>query len=122
MKLMKRVGLLLILGLMAAMLIGCAGGSDPADQQSENNNLPQQEETVNPESEAEAIKDTAIYSGRIDNNSVEMFIEDSPVSFQLTEELIETWDSLGFEEGEQLEIQYQERENNRPVLLKAEKA
>lgn len=122
MKLMKRVGLLLILGLMAAMLIGCAGGSDPADQQLENNNLPQQEETVNPESEAEAIKDTAIYSGRIDNNSVEMFIEDSPVSFQLTEELIETWDSLGFEEGEQLEIQYQERENNRPVLLKAEKA
>ena len=98
------------------------GGSDPADQQSENNNLPQQEETVNPESEAEAIKDTAIYSGRIDNNSVEMFIEDSPVSFQLTEELIETWIVRDSRKGDQLEIQYQERENNRPVLLKAEKA
>ena len=34
---------------------------------------------------------------------------------------METWDDLGFVEGDQLEIQYQERTDDRPLLLKADK-
>lgn len=116
MKLKKTLGLLLILALMATMMIGC-GGSESTQPQSEPTPSQQAQDTTDPDS----IKETATYSGRIDNNSVEMDLQGSPLAFQLTEELMETWDSLGFTEGDQLEIQYQEREDNRPLLLKADK-
>lgn len=116
MKLKKIVGLLLVLGLMAAMIMGCAA-SEPNEQQSEQNSPQQQTEKTD---QPDTIKETATYTGRIDNNSVEMDVQGTPQAFQLTEELMETWDSLGFVEGDQLELQYQERENDRPILLKAE--
>jgi len=117
MKFKKIVGLFLVLGLMAAMMMGCAG-AEPNEQQSEQ--TPPQQQADNTEL-PDTITATATYTGRIDNNSVEMDVQGTPQAFQLTEELMETWDSLGFVEGDQLELQYQERENDRPILLKAEK-
>lgn len=116
MKLRKIIGLIMIIGLLAAMIIGC-DGSEPKEQGKNQTTPPQSEEKVNPDS----IEDIVTYTGRIDNNSVEMELQGSPQAFQLTEELMESWDSLGFTEGDQLKIQYQERENNRPVLLDAKK-
>lgn len=116
MKLKKLLGLLLVIVLLAGMMMGCAG-SKPEDQKNEQTAPPQSEEAVRPDS----IEDTAVYTGRIDNNSVEMELKGNPQAFQLTEELMESWDSLGFAEGDELKIQYQERENDRPILLDAQK-
>jgi len=116
MMLKKTWGLLLILALMATMMIGC-GGTESNQQQSEQTPSQQVEDTIDPY----AIKATVTYTGRIDNNSVEMDLQGSPLAFQLPEEMMETWDDLGFVEGDQLDIQYQERADDRPLLLKADK-
>ncbi|HQA08265.1 MAG TPA: hypothetical protein PLP71_09070 [Syntrophomonadaceae bacterium] len=116
MKLRKVIGLLLIAGLIAGIIVGCAG-SESKEQENQQTTPPQTQEKVRPDS----IEDTAIYTGRIDNNSVEMELNGSPQAFQLTDELIESWDNLEFAEGDKLKIQYQERENNRPILLDAQK-
>ncbi len=116
MKFKKTVGLLLILALMAMMMIGCA--------ESETNQQPSEQTPSQPAGDTtdpDATKATATYTGRIDNNSVEMDLQGSPLAFQLTEDMMETWDNLGFAEGDQLEIQYQEREDDRPLLLKVDK-
>lgn len=117
MKLKKIMSLLLITGLLAVMMIGCAGSQPQEEQNPPQNNPPQAEENVLPES----MEGTATYTGRIDNNSVEMVMQGSPQAFQLTEELMESWDSLGLNEGDQLKIKYEERENDRPILLDVQK-
>ena len=116
MKFKKTVGLFLILALMAMLMIGCA--------ESETNQQPSEQtpsQPVGDTTDPDAIKATATYTGRIDCNSVEMDLQGSQLAFQLTEDMMETWDNLGFAEGDQLEIQYQEREDDRPLLLKADK-
>ena len=50
-----------------------------------------------------------------------MDLQGSPRALQLPEEMMETWDDLGFVEGDQLEIQYQERIDDRPLLLEVSK-
>jgi len=117
MKLRKIIGLLLIIGIMAGMIIGCAGSKPKEQQEDKQTTPPQAEEKVQPGN----LEDTATYTGRIDNNSVEMEIQGNPQAFQLTDELMESWDNLGFAEGDQLKIKYQERENDRPILLDAQK-
>ncbi len=116
MKFKKTLGMLLMLALMTTLMIGC-GGSESNQQPSEQTPSQQAGDTADPD----ATKATATYTGRIDNNSVEMDLQGNPLAFQLTEEMMETWDNLGFAEGDQLEIQYQEREDDRPLLLKADK-
>ncbi|HOQ09659.1 MAG TPA: hypothetical protein PLG09_05995 [Syntrophomonadaceae bacterium] len=115
MKLRKVLGLILIIGLIAGMMIGCSQSG--TGEQEKEQTPPPIEEPVN----SDSIEATATYTGRIDNNSVEMVLQGDPQAFQLTDELIESWDSLGFAEGDQLKIQYQERENDRPLLLNAQK-
>lgn len=111
----KTLGMLLIMGLIIALMTGCAGSN--TNDQPEPNNPPKSEETVLPDAKTAS----AVYTGRIDNNSVELEMDGQPQAFQLTEELIETWENLGFKEGDQLKIQYQDRENDRPKLLDAKK-
>lgn len=121
MNMKKILSLLLVMGLMLGMAVGCSGSKNepaPADP-------PQAEEPVKPE-EPGAKTDTGTFLGRIDNNSVEIQISGVPEeagtkAFQLSNELIEAWDKMGFAEGDQIKIQYEERTDDRPLLLDAEK-
>lgn len=117
----KILSLLLIMGLLLGMAVGCSGSKnepEPVDP-------PQAEEPIKPDVPG-AKTDTGTYLGRIDNNSVEILISGVPKetgtqAFQLSDELIEAWDKMGFTEGDQIKIQFEERTNDRPLLLDAEK-
>lgn len=117
----KRIlGLLLIMGLTAG-LWGCS-----ASKTKPQPNQPAAPPSSETPAEPDARTDSGTYVGRIDRNSIEIKISGLPDqeelrAFQLSKSLIEGWDDLGLKEGEQIQFQYVERQDDRPLIVGAKK-
>ena len=62
-----------------------------------------------------------IFNGRIDSNFIEVELEDGAIrSFQLNDDLRESFDDYGFEPGDRIRLSYREREGQNPLLEKIE--
>ncbi|MPN10544.1 hypothetical protein SDC9_157839 [bioreactor metagenome] len=77
--------------------------------------------------ENETKTDSGTYTGRVDNNSIEIrisAIQDESKAFRvfaLSDEIRENFDSYGLKTDDQVKFEYYEQDQGQPVLTKLEK-
>ncbi|KUG03510.1 hypothetical protein ASZ90_019072 [hydrocarbon metagenome] len=111
----------LLIILLCTLFAGCSSNEKPAD----NNQPPEQNEPapIDNNDSDELITDTGTFTGRIDDQSIEIHISGVPEdigyrAFELSEELRQDFDSFGFETGEQVIFKYQAGSEGRRGVIK----
>ena len=118
-------GLLII--LLCTWVVGCNNSNEPTGEQQppgQNQSAP----IENDESE-DLLTDSGTFTGRIDDLSIEIKISGVPEdnendnrAFELSEQLREDFDSLGFETGDQVIFEYKPgSEGRRGVIMEISK-
>lgn len=124
--------------LIAAMLTSCAlqtstpsdaGNKDAVIGLSEKTDVGQDTEGNNEKNvqEQDIKTDSGTYTGRVDNNSIEIKISgvlDEEHAYrvcQLSDALRENFEALGLAESDPVKFEYYEREQGQPLLTKIEK-
>jgi len=110
---MKKILVMLsILLIVIAFVSGCF--EDKKDIEPQNGNKADSEDQVD-KSENERMSETGIYIGQIDNNSVEIEVNDKPISFILTDETKEAIEKV--DENEKIKFVYFQNQDKQFVLV-----
>lgn len=120
-----------ILLVLIMTAVGCESGEpsqpsvSPAAEEN-NNNVPENDPVGSGE-HTKLSTDSGTYTGRIDDLSIEIAVSGVPEekayrAFELSDELRESFDSYGFESGEQVLFEYEPGvDGKRGVIMKIEK-
>lgn len=131
---MYRIVKLTCTSMLLVLLIAVAGchakdASQPSTPPAveENNNAAPEKDPASREEHTNLSTDSGTYTGRIDNLSIEIAISGVPEekayrAFELSDELRESFDSYGFESGDQVLFEYEPGvDGKRGVIMKIEK-
>lgn len=70
----------------------------------------------------ELIKESGVYSGQIDNNFIEIYVNDIPQAYMLSAELRESFGALKLDTQDRIEFEYYTNDYSQNVIVSIKKA